>query len=112
MAQARPEIAGIARRYRAKLSEMGVNVREIILFGSYARGVAHEGSDVDFIVVSDSFSGMNVRERLEVLGVAAARILEPIQALGYTQEEYSRSDSDIFLGEILNSGAVTLLSDN
>jgi hypothetical protein len=43
---------------------------------------------VDFIVVSDSFSGMNVRERLEVLGVAAARILEPIQALGYTQEEY------------------------
>lgn len=112
MAQARSEIAEIAKRYRAKLKELGVDVREIILFGSYATGAEREESDIDFIVISQSFKKMNVRERLEVLGVGAARVLEPIQALGYTPEEYAKGDKDIFLGEILASGTVRLLSGN
>jgi len=30
---------------------------------------------------------MNLRERLEILGLAAGKVFEPIEALGYTPDE-------------------------
>ncbi len=30
---------------------------------------------------------MNLRERLEILGLAAGNVFEPIEALGYTPQE-------------------------
>jgi predicted nucleotidyltransferase len=45
-----PVAVEYAREVRAKL---GLHVRQIILFGSQARGDAREGSDYDFIVVVD-----------------------------------------------------------
>jgi hypothetical protein len=60
---------------------------KIIVFGSYVNGTEHEGSDIDIAVISEDFAQMNLRERLELLGLAAGRIMEPIEALGYTVEE-------------------------
>lgn len=42
---------------------------------------------------------MNLRERLELLGIAAARIMEPIQALGYTPEGYAALGEGTFVGD-------------
>jgi len=82
------ELARIIGRYRAKLAEMGINAERIILFGSQARGIAQEWSDIDLIVISEDFMGMELADRLDKLGVAAARILEPIEAMGMTREEW------------------------
>jgi hypothetical protein len=30
---------------------------------------------------------MNIRERLEILGLAAGQVFEPIEAIGYTPKE-------------------------
>jgi hypothetical protein len=66
---------------------MGIGVEQVLLFGSQATGTAREGSDIDLIVISPDWEPYNQRERLEMLGVAAARILEPVQANGFTPQE-------------------------
>jgi predicted nucleotidyltransferase len=48
-----PVAVQYAREVRARL---GRHVRQIILFGSQARGDAREGSDYDFIIVVDQRS--------------------------------------------------------
>ena len=55
------------------------------------------------IVISDDFKTMNQRARLELLGIAAGRVFEPIEALGYTQEELESRKNESFLETILKS---------
>ncbi len=43
---------------------------------------------------------MNLRERLEILGLAAGKIFKPIKALGYTEED-GRNKKETFLEEIM-----------
>jgi hypothetical protein len=43
-----------------------------------------------------------------VLGVAAARLLTPIQALGYTPEEIVAGAYSPFLEEVLSSEAIAM----
>ena len=58
------------------------------------------------LIVSSDFRGKNVRERLELLGIAAIRIMEPIQAFGLTPEEMASGEKSSFLKEILEYGRV------
>ncbi len=95
------EIEGIIKQYTAKLTELGIRVERVILFGSYANGHPREDSDIDLIVVSKDFERMNIRERLEILGIASARIMQPIQAKGYTLQEMESKEKDSFLTEVL-----------
>ena len=108
MAEAKPEIKNIVEKYRRQLADLGVRAERIYLYGSYAKGMAHEGSDIDLIVVSQDFSSRDLRERLEILGVAAARLLKPIQALGYTPEEIVTGAYSPFLEEVLSTEAIAL----
>ena len=85
---------------------MGIKAEGMFLFGSHARGQPREGSDIDLIVVSPDFREKNLRERAELLGIAAARILEPIQAIGVTPEEVAARPRSPFLDEVLTHGAV------
>lgn len=48
-------------------SRFGARLREVVLFGSWARGDAHEESDVDVLVVVD---GLDETERREVMDAA------------------------------------------
>jgi predicted nucleotidyltransferase len=87
MAEAASHLATIVERYRNELEKMGIHCERVLVFGSQAKGIAHEGSDIDLFVISSDWAPFTERERLEKLGIAAARILEPIQALGVTPEE-------------------------
>jgi predicted nucleotidyltransferase len=89
MAETTPELAIAIKRFRAELEKMGVHCERVLLFGSRATGAAREGSDIDLFIVSSDWARYNERERFEILGVAAARILEPIQARGVTPAEIS-----------------------
>lgn len=95
------EIEGIIKQYTSKLADLGIVVERMILFGSYAKGYPREDSDIDLIVVSKDFERMNIRERLEILGIASARIMQPIQAKGYTPMEIESKEKDSFLLEII-----------
>jgi predicted nucleotidyltransferase len=83
---------------------MGIRVEQAILFGSRARGQRRETSDIDLLIVSSDFESLGTRERLELLGVAAARIWEPIEALACTPEELAKVEPATFLEEVLRTG--------
>lgn len=95
------EIGEIIGRYASALEHLGVKPLNIMLYGSYANGHAREDSDIDLIVVSEDFKNMNIRERLELLGLAAGKVFEPIEALGYTTSEIEENKKGTFLEGIL-----------
>jgi predicted nucleotidyltransferase len=103
MAKTEREIKEIIKKYKQEIEKLGVRPQKMILFGSYAGGNPREDSDIDVIVVADEFENMNLRERLELLGIAAGRVFEPIEALGYTQEELKNREKETFLEAILKS---------
>jgi hypothetical protein len=92
------------KRYLEELLKLGIKARRVILYGSFAKGMPRRDSDIDLLVISDDFAGMNLRQRLEVLGVAAARILKPIEAYGCTEADLRNLSEASFLKEILTSG--------
>lgn len=69
----------LIKRYYAVLQKNGINVDQLILFGSYAKGAARPDSDVDVCVVSKAFGQNRLDElvRLKKLTIPVDTILEP-----------------------------------
>lgn len=108
MAEAASRLAAVIERYRNELEKMGIRCERVLVFGSQATGIAHEGSDIDLFVISSDWAPFTERERLEKLGIAAARILEPIQALGVTPEEIATHQMLPFWEHVLREQAVSI----
>ncbi|MFA7563060.1 MAG: nucleotidyltransferase domain-containing protein [Methanoculleus sp.] len=77
------------------------NVSSIILYGSFARGDFHEGSDIDLIVVGD-FRERFHRRAAVILGLTDL----PIEPLCYTEEEFAElvRSENLFILEALAEG--------
>lgn len=56
-----PEVMLALRQFKNALQKERVPLRKMILFGSYAKGLAHGDSDIDVAVVLPS--GLNLKER-------------------------------------------------
>lgn len=69
----------LIKRYYAVLQKNGVNVDQLILFGSHAKGTARFDSDVDVCVVSRAFGNNRLQEmvKLKKLTIPVDTILEP-----------------------------------
>ena len=95
------DVRAAIEQFRAALEASGIDVHDLVLYGSQVGGNPDEHSDIDVVVVSDSFEGMNVVERLEAIGKAAARarIIDPIEPLGYTVAEYEAMGPGTFVGQ-------------
>ena len=109
MTTAKPAVRKAVKRFARELQEMGIQCERVLLYGSQASGTAVEGSDIDLIVISPSWAAYGERERLEILGIAAARILEPIQARGATPEEVVTHQISPFLDQVLREQAVVVV---
>jgi len=105
------KISKILRRFKISLEAMGVRVDRMILFGSHASGSGKEGSDIDVAVISKDFKNMNLLKKMETIGLALAkaRIMEPIEALGYTEEEFSNKGEGTFLGDEVKSKGIEVI---
>jgi len=101
MVKTEREIKEIISRYSIEIEKMGIKPQKILLYGSYAKGNPREDSDIDLVIVSENFKDMNIRERLELLGIAAGKVFEPIEAIGYTPDEMESNKKGTFLEEIL-----------
>jgi hypothetical protein len=108
MAKIAPELKRIVKRYRIQLEKMGIHPTRILLYGSQAAGTAHEGSDIDLIVISGDWKKYNHRQRLELLGIASARILEPVQAQGFTPAEIRTKKVMPFWEQIMKEQAIVI----
>jgi len=74
---------------------------EVYLFGSYARGTWLEDSDIDLIIISQSFEGMKPEERYRrVRGLASPKL--PFEFLIYTPKEFKEvKDRSIVIQDAL-----------
>ena len=87
MLKERATVEGIIKAYAQAINDQGIKVEKVLLFGSYARGDARSESDIDLIIVSPDFRRMPASKRWKVLGKAAAKLMEPIEALAYAPDE-------------------------
>ena len=78
-----------AREYAALVrAKLGDQVKQIVLFGSQARGDAVEGSDYDFLVVVDTRTP-SVRDAILDAGVQMLNDYDELfAALVYSEEEW------------------------
>jgi len=108
MAKTTPELKQIIKRYRMQLIKMGIQPERVLLYGSQAAGTAQEGSDIDLIIISGDWKKYNRRERLELLGIASARILEPVQAQGFTPSEIKSKQIMPFWEQVIEKQAISV----
>ncbi len=104
----RSELGVIIDRYCHEVEALGIHVENVLLFGSQAKGTATEDSDIDLFVVSPDWKRYNDRERFELLGIAAVRILEPIQARGVTPEEIAKRELSPLWQTILEEQTIAI----
>jgi len=98
-------------RFELSPAKLGIRVERIVVFGSHATGGADEHSDIDLAGVSDDFERMDLFQRLETIGVglARAKILEPIEALGYTREEFDAQDRGTLVADAVRAKGIRIL---
>ena len=103
MALSEDQVAKIIRGFITELRRE-IPIKEIILFGSYARGNPKDYSDIDLAVISDWFEGKPKIKNMQYLSRIAAAYNSLIEALPFTEEEYRNLDQRSFLGSIVKSG--------
>ncbi len=105
------KIFEVLKRHKNALENTGIKVSRMILFGSYATGIATEHSDIDVVVISDDFERLNLLERLEIIGLALAKakIMEPVEAIGYTKQEFASKGEGTFIGDEVKTKGVEIL---
>ena len=84
------------------LTDKGINISKIILFGSYANGTPDHESDIDLVIISNDFDGKNIFERAtltkeaEILTIK--KYLIPLDIITLSDKEF---ESQSINGEII-----------
>lgn len=95
------QIKTLILQYVHELKKIKIRPKEVLLYGSYAKGNAHKYSDIDLVVISDDFKKNKPLNRLEILSRATIPLNAPIEALGYTPAELKKyKHQSIFWSEI------------
>ncbi len=81
---------------------LGVEVSQVILYGSYAKGCAKDYSDIDVAVVSRAFEKLDILERQRLLSKAHHRVREPLEPIGLTPAQIRKRQG--FAREVLENG--------
>ena len=90
------------RNYARDIEAHGVNLRSVILFGSYAKGTQREHSDIDVALVADEFTGLafDDQKMFPYVGIKKPYIL--IETKTYPTDEFLEGDP--FIEEIIKTG--------
>jgi predicted nucleotidyltransferase len=102
MAKTRQEIKKIILRFVAELQALGIEVSQVILFGSYAKGMPRDDSDIDVAVVSPGFAKLDIFERQELLSKAHCKVKEPLEPIGLTPKQVREKQG--FARAVVESG--------
>ena len=88
----------------AKRARETLGAKRVILFGSYANNTATEYSDIDVVVVSDTFKTMSQKKRLDSLYRISSDLQPDIHPFGLTTEEYTALSPLISISEVKKTG--------
>lgn len=82
----------------------GIQPKKIILYGSCATGTNWDGSDIDLVVISNDFRGMDYWERIDIISDVIYEIFAPIEAVALTEKEWANGES--FVTDFAKNGEV------
>lgn len=94
----RPLIERVREYVKALDAEMDVN--QVFLYGSTAKGKRHRNSDVDIIIISESFAGMPEPKRWGLLQHMWS-YKEDLETLAYTPKEFDKIKERFLMQKIL-----------
>ena len=101
----KPTVYKIIKDMHKALKKHGVKDNRIALFGSFFNGNPHKYSDIDMIIISNSFEGKNLFERIDMTLKAESdvrnRYIVPMDILLKTPKEYIYSKKAYFDSEII-----------
>ena len=87
-------------QFANEVKNLGLHLRKVILYGSYARNQQHEHSDIDVALVADEFTGLGFDDIK--LFVKALRNHILIQPKTYPTDYFEKGDP--FIDEIKRTG--------
>lgn len=93
----RQEIYEELRQF-ARLLKSKHKVKRVYLYGSFARGDFHQGSDIDLVIVGE-FEGRMHQRIGKILDLTSL----PIEPLVYTEAEFEQMKERAFLKEVLGA---------
>lgn len=77
------------------LKDRSINVKKIVVFGSYIRNKHREDSDMDIIVVSTNFRNKDIFEKVKMTrGIhreLVRRVKKPFDIMYYSDKEWGNS---------------------
>lgn len=76
----------LIKKYILLLKQKGIEVSKVILFGSYAKGMARPDSDIDLAIVSSQFGKDNWKEMV-LLRKLAMKIDSHIEPLPFAPQD-------------------------
>jgi len=89
------------RNYAREICNSGVNLRKVILYGSFAKGTQHEWSDIDVVLVADEFKGLPT-DHYYFSSIGIKKPYVRIESNTYPTDYFQ--DGDPFIEEIKNTG--------
>ena len=98
-----PEIRSIILRFVDILNSKGIRVEKAVLYGSYASGNVHTGSDLDLAIISPDF-GKNRFEEGKMLLQLAWRIDPRLEPIPISSESYEKDTWVPLIYEIKEKG--------
>jgi len=97
------EIKNIVLQFVSVLTAKGIHVEKAILYGSYASGNIHSGSDLDIAIVSPDFGKDRYEERKMLLQIAW-RVDPRIEPIPIASESYKNDTWIPLVYEIRQKG--------
>lgn len=85
--QVNRDVLRVTKQYLAALRKSGLQIQAAYLYGSQAKGTAHEWSDIDVAIVSPNLSG-DWHDDLVRLNLVANQVDNRIEAVGYLPENF------------------------
>jgi len=101
MANINALIADSVKRFLDKVNSVGIKIEAAYLYGSYAKGLHHEWSDIDVAVISSGFNEDRFTERVR-LTLIASDIDNRIEPVPFRPEDFV--DEDPLVWEIKKAG--------
>jgi len=104
-----PAVVTAVRGYLDVLRrDHALEVRQAVVFGSYARGEADEWSDIDLVVVAPRFDGEISRADVGLLWRVAARTDSRIEPIPCGERQWAEDQSSATLEIARREGQVIL----
>lgn len=92
------------KHFAQEVRAQGVNLRTVILFGSYIREEEQEWSDIDVALVADEFIGVSFEDIKRFVDVTIQKPYHFIEPHTFNTAEFEKGNP--FIEEILRTGVL------